>query len=312
MQNDLGLAILRQQDIAVLCRVAPGKYELLGNPPVFYNSIFPPQNGKPCSTPWEYSTMLEYFIEDAETFFEHGSLEKSVTSGEWQEEGKTDGQSALFAVATVVDGCQLILVRLIRDEYRAKLEILRKARKQLLESRIMECDLREYKNRSRIDGLTKVLNRTTFMEIAQSKLNTIEEKIQKGFNISDPPSILMIDIDNFKRVNDKHGHICGDAVLSIIGKVLQNTLRRNDYVGRYGGEEFIVFITRGTAEQVLKIAEKVRAAIAATNYTCVPQVTLSIGCATYKNGETLDRLIARADDAMYLAKNSGKNKVCAK
>lgn len=310
-QEKLVFGILRSLDVAVLRRLGPRQYELLGEAPDFYKVFFPSAGNEPSNAPWEHSTMLEFFLDDAEAFFARGEPGE-YSSGVWQEEGQTDADAGLLAVASMHDNVQVIIIRLLNDDYRQRVGILRKARQQLLDNRELVGALKDLKAKSQRDGLTKVLNRETFMEILRDKLSIMQRKIANKEVISDPPSLLMMDIDNFKRINDTYGHLCGDMVLQGLGRVLLEQLRRSDIAARYGGEEFVVLILRGTAEQVYRIADKVRGAIESCNFGAAPQVTVSVGCTAYIPGESVEEFIHRADEAMYDAKRKGKNIVCVR
>lgn len=304
--GNLAFGILKSLEIAVLKRLGPRKYKFLGQSPQFYQAFFPFSDSGPCEEPWKYSPMLEFFLDDAEAFFESGEVGQ-LSSGVWQEDDKTDANSALLAMATTIDGAQVLTIRILYEDYRQRAGILRKARQQLLDNRCLANSLEVFKTKSRYDGLTKVLNRTTFTEILQEKLDAIQRKLDAGREISDPPSLLMLDIDDFKKVNDTFGHMCGDMVLKNMGKLLHDSLRRNDVVARYGGEEFVILITRGTSEQAQQIGEKIRQSIDRSEFSCVPHITASMGCTTLLAGESLEEFVKRADAALYDAKRSGKN-----
>ena len=123
-------------------------------------------------------------------------------------------------------------------------------------------------------------------------------------------SLLLLDIDDFKKVNDTYGHLAGDAVLQSLGDLLLKTLRRNDIVARYGGEEFVVIIPYENQKRAAGVAEKLRQNIEAMQFSDIPSITVSIGCATYYLGESVESFLLRADNAMYEAKKCGKNMVC--
>ncbi|MDR1777326.1 MAG: GGDEF domain-containing protein [Desulfovibrio sp.] len=299
--KDIFSVILQALDIAVLNRLGPRQYEILGAPPKFYLEIFPTQDGGPSTEPWLESPMLEFFLDDAERFFEDG-LEGCISSGVWQEDGKVEGTTALASLAIAHGDVKVVIVRMLYDDYVEKTRILRKARQQLIESRGLEQKLEVFKTKSRIDGLTKIYNRGTFDELLLGEL-------KRSMALDYPLSILFLDIDDFKKINDIHGHLTGDVVLQNLGALLVKTLRRNDFIARYGGEEFVVLLPHEPSERAYVIGEKVRERVAAMQLPNVPQVTISMGCTTYIPQETGDSFLQRADLALYDAKRSGKNVV---
>ncbi|HEX6024322.1 MAG TPA: GGDEF domain-containing protein [Solirubrobacter sp.] len=123
-----------------------------------------------------------------------------------------------------------------------------------------------------------------------------------------PLSIAIVDLDNFKRINDTYGHQTGDAVLVAAVHAIGAHLRAEDQLGRLGGEEFLILLPNTRAEAAVFVAERVRAEVAEAD-TPVP-VTVSIGLATWK-GETADELLHRADEALYAAKQAGRDRVAA-
>ena len=167
----------------------------------------------------------------------------------------------------------------------------------------------ELERRAHIDYLTGLSNRGYFIELA-------EREMSRTIRYKHPMSFLMLDIDNFKKINDTYGHKAGDDVLRILAQVCSKTLRSVDISSRLGGEEF-AFILPETPQQVaLDVAERLRLALSAAQVPIaggetVLCFTVSIGL-TSLNGEkdSLDDLMSRADKALYRAKNSGKDRVC--
>jgi len=157
------------------------------------------------------------------------------------------------------------------------------------------------------DGLTGLLNRTAVMEALQAEL-------QRANRNGDPISVMLADLDFFKRINDTHGHLVGDAVLAESARRMKTAIRRYDSLGRYGGEEFL-FVLPGCAQRdAVAQAERIREAIAGQPYTKLPeplQVTCSIGVASRRNAasEHTDELVREADLALYEAKHLGRNRV---
>lgn len=156
------------------------------------------------------------------------------------------------------------------------------------------------------DALTKLANRKQILQTLHSRF----EYYQRYKN---PFSVLMIDVDHFKKVNDTHGHMVGDMVLSTIGQIFKDTLRSVDSAGRYGGEEFLVILTDSDEDDAWHVAERIRLAVANHTFTHEKRqipVAVSIGIAKtsiYDREETT--LINRADQALYSAKNNGRNQV---
>ena len=168
----------------------------------------------------------------------------------------------------------------------------------------------ELMRQAHIDYLTGLNNRGHFMELA-------EHELSRSIRYEIPLSILMIDIDFFKRVNDSHGHKAGDLVLKKLAEICRLTLREIDILGRIGGEEFAIFLPETNKEKALEVAERLRTNIADTKV--LPSggrmplsFTISVGLTVLNSKEdTLDALLSRADNLLYEAKNSGRNRVCA-
>ena len=157
-----------------------------------------------------------------------------------------------------------------------------------------------------IDSLTGLMNRRAFTASALREL----ARSQRHGN---PFCLLLLDVDHFKTINDRRGHPSGDAVLTGIGRLLGQELRKADFSGRWGGEEFVVALTETTAASGMGGAERIRAAVAAMTVKDADgepiPITVSIGLTAHREGDTVDSLIKRADQAMYEAKSSGRNRV---
>ena len=141
--------------------------------------------------------------------------------------------------------------------------------------------------------------------------NAIGHEIRLAKRYDLPLSVLMIDVDNFKQINDTLGHGTGDLVLKSVALDIMNTIRNSDICFRFGGEEFLVLLTKTSIHQAKLIAERIRAIIETGNVLegRNDPITVSIGAAGFEAGLTSEQLIARADRAMYQAKHGGKNQV---
>ena len=194
-----------------------------------------------------------------------------------------DGESAAKAGRAVLTGIGESLAAALRN-----------AREH---NRVKELSLR--------DSLTGLYNRRVLEEILH---------LEKSKRKQSPTSILIIDVDDFKTINDTFGHPAGDQVLSVIGEILINNTRKENIVARYGGEEFAVLLTNTGLETAMQIAERLRMKLADQEFNfsdCRFKLSVSIGVASNDGNSTApESLMANADQALYQAKRSGKNRVC--
>lgn len=156
------------------------------------------------------------------------------------------------------------------------------------------------------DALTGLLNRRAFLECGR-------REVARAKRYGEKMSVVLLDVDHFKQINDQRGHAAGDVVLAAVGKLLRGALRTCDIVARWGGEEFVLVLPSTPLAGGDEVAERIRqlmegADIKDGNGHRVP-VTASFGVAVYAPGEELEVLVDRADRAMYLAKSSGRNRV---
>ncbi|NDP39002.1 MAG: diguanylate cyclase [Rhodoferax sp.] len=138
---------------------------------------------------------------------------------------------------------------------------------------------------------------------------TLEEERLRHLRYASNVCVLLLDIDRFKSINDRFGHLVGDQVLIGIGHILQTNVREVDVVGRWGGEEFLVICRETAMEGALLLAEKLRTAIEAHEFEQVGTQSVSLGVAMLRQGDTVTQTIARADAALYRAKDAGRNRV---
>jgi len=169
--------------------------------------------------------------------------------------------------------------------------------------------LESLNNMASIDTLTKAYNRRYLDKYLEEQIEVSKEN---NFYLS----VIMLDIDFFKRFNDTYGHDSGDYVLMYFADTLKFNVREGDVVSRYGGEEFIVVLPRTDLDGAYRIAEKLRKKVEEMSLTAInnenpPQITCSLGISAYPiHGNNIDKLIGSADKALYKAKNSGRNKTC--
>ncbi|WP_017877483.1 GGDEF domain-containing protein [Janthinobacterium sp. CG3] len=164
----------------------------------------------------------------------------------------------------------------------------------------------EFESMALVDGLTGLHNRRWLEQAFRRK---VESSLQEG----KPLSVLMIDIDHFKRVNDTYGHLSGDRSLRAVALALNDNLRPGDLLARYGGEEFAVLLPDTAGPQTALVAERLRLAVAepAAAPGALPhRLSISLGDTQLRAGDTLESLLERADCALYMAKTAGRN--CAR
>jgi diguanylate cyclase (GGDEF)-like protein len=158
--------------------------------------------------------------------------------------------------------------------------------------------------KSNLDPLTKIFNRGALI----SYLNNICSRQDLPYSFH----LLILDIDDFKKINDTYGHIAGDKVLIFIANILRKTLRDGDKVFRYGGEEFVIILNRINDKQCKQITQRLINMIQSNNLIykgAKLDVTMSVGTTRYKQQDTPETLVARADSALYKAKSNGKNQM---
>lgn len=152
-----------------------------------------------------------------------------------------------------------------------------------------------------IDNLTQVYNRNFFTAY-------LEKAIKQAYRYNHDLSLILADIDHFKKVNDTHGHLAGDKILTEMGALLKKFCRVSDLAVRWGGEEFIIVMPETNIAGGTVLAEKIREGVAAHDFPVVPGITASFGVATLKK-EGMARLLKDADEALYAAKENGRNQV---
>lgn len=165
----------------------------------------------------------------------------------------------------------------------------------------------ELREQATHDSLTRIWNRPAILEILQ-------REVDRAARESVPLSVVMVDLDHFKSVNDTHGHVAGDAVLCEAVRRMQTSMRKYDAIGRYGGEEFLIVLPGCDRENSCKQAERLRAAISGEAMMlsdCAIAVAASFGVTTVSDASrvTPEQLVRAADDALYQAKREGRDRV---
>ena len=158
------------------------------------------------------------------------------------------------------------------------------------------------------DGLTGIGNRK-FLDIR------LRDEVMVAMESGEPLCVILSDIDHFKKFNDTYGHTIGDEVLKLAASVMKDSVKDQDTPTRYGGEEFCIVLPRTLLTNAVKLADNLRATLAKRGLSnkktgeSYGRITLSLGVAMYRPGESIDNLLKRADEALYRAKDNGRNRV---
>jgi two-component system cell cycle response regulator len=158
-----------------------------------------------------------------------------------------------------------------------------------------------------VDGLTQIHNKRYLFE-------ALEKELIRARRYERDLSVLMFDIDFFKRINDQYGHLAGDHVLRELARVVQDRIRRDEVFARYGGEEFVIVLPETSLAGAVALAENLRGRVGGHGFSFQGEqipVTISIGCALLQDDKAATDLIQRADEKLYQAKRSGRNRVCS-
>jgi diguanylate cyclase (GGDEF)-like protein len=164
--------------------------------------------------------------------------------------------------------------------------------------------LREFERHAITDALTDLHNRHWLD-------NMFRRRLERCLTDATPAAMVMVDVDEFKRFNDRYGHVAGDRALRLVAETLRSCFRPGDMVARFGGDEFSILLPGADLEAARSCAERARWAVlkATDEDATAPRVTVSAGVTAIEPGDSLETLIARADDALYRAKQAGRNRV---
>lgn len=197
-------------------------------------------------------------------------------------------------------------------ETQTMISSLQTMRKQINESQLQINELENKLNKATVENLNDVL---TGIANRKGLLKAFEEVQKQSQETRLSLSLLMLDIDHFKKVNDTHGHIVGDKVIKFISDTLVTQIKGQDTASRYGGEEFVVLLPDTSLKNAHTIAESIRTKVEKTrlrrsnNQQSLGQITISIGITHYQQNESIESFIDRADAALYQSKQNGRNRV---
>lgn len=198
------------------------------------------------------------------------------------------------------------LVQATREVETANGEMQQRLKDSRMEIRELQENLEVVRTESLTDPLTTLANRKYFQDAFQRLIKDAETK-------SEPLSVIMSDIDHFKKFNDTYGHLTGDQVLRLVAVSLKHNVKGQDIASRYGGEEFAVLLPRTSLTQAQTVADHIRRAVQSKELIrrstgeTLGRVTISLGVATWRKGDSIATMIERADACLYAAKGAGRN-----
>lgn len=200
-----------------------------------------------------------------------------------------------LAMAIIIIAYSLLTTRVWKLE---DLLEMTKTDQKLLKKQIAEIELI-----SCMDPLTKIYNRKMFYEV-------LDKVIARADRYKEPISLIIFDIDYFKKINDEYGHLVGDEVLVELSRLVQPLLRKNDLLVRWGGEEFIILAPHTTLNGATKLAEKIRNCISEHTFEKIGRLTCSFGVCQYNELYNKNKFLKYTDNALYRAKVLGRNRIC--
>jgi diguanylate cyclase (GGDEF)-like protein len=199
------------------------------------------------------------------------------------------------------------LLKHIYAEEERRIEMVQDQNKRLealVQDRTSELEIlnRELQKLATTDGLTQIANRSSLDE-------ALNQAIAENQRYQRPFSVVMIDIDLFKTINDSHGHLVGDTVLKTLAQLIKSQIRSVDTIGRWGGEEFMIVYREIECQGAYALAENIRQSVENHPFEGVERITISMGVAQYRPGTSAEELLKQADAVMYQSKEHGRNRV---
>ncbi len=216
-----------------------------------------------------------------------------------------EGSNGQFAgyIGSCIDVTEKVEARAYLQETARKLELLIHDRTAELQRKNKDLDElnKTLEKQAITDDLTKIYNRKKFNE-------TLIREIKESIRYNTSLSLIMFDIDQFKLINDKYGHHTGDAVLQGMAKQISENIRNTDLFARYGGEEFMILASNTDGKSAFVLAEKLKGIVRTVKFEEVKCITCSFGVTQFHGGDTADSFLRRVDNALYKAKNNGRDR----
>ncbi len=217
---------------------------------------------------------------------------------------KTVVQQRVDTIRKHMEEHQQVEQRLLEKKEQEMAELMERLQAMEEETETLRSQVQEERRQAFTDALTGLPNRFAYQE-------RLEQEYERWKRYGSPLSILILDVDHFKRINDTYGHQAGDKALRIIARELSLAIRKTDFIGRYGGEEIVVLLPETDAKAALQAAEKLRKRVEECGFHFREKrvtITVSCGVSEYREGDTPESAFERADQALYEAKKNGRNR----
>ncbi|BBP42896.1 GGDEF domain-containing protein [Thiosulfativibrio zosterae] len=254
----------------------------------------------------EFTNMINLLVENMRAWLQNSSQNNHEIEDHLVQLSDTLSKQGLVpGVITELNDIILPKLKLQHEETLALAQTVETTQNEVVR---LKAELEKATNISITDELTNIPNRRGFKQLIANVINTAHESGNSFV-------MVVLDIDHFKKVNDTYGHLLGDSILRFLARFLKQETKGKDFIARVGGEEFVVVLTDTSYDNGMTIANNLRLKLANKPLKIRTEkqqltITISAGVAIYQMGESYETLFNRADKALYLAKNRGRNKVC--
>jgi len=308
--SDLSLELLMLMEVTILRRVAPRTYYPEGLVPDFYTRLFPQDaDGTACRVPWKHSPMLEFFLGEAEEFFESEPKPgESLSSGLWVENLDSGDELPLTATARVLKNSQVLLIQAVPEEYAQRVRLTRRSQTDLRsredlmreKRKITQTLLKNAKRKNPFDPLTKLYNREALTELLQAQISNLPIYA---------PNLALIMISLNHPENHDEEFVKNNDLLLQLGQMLRRFLRKSDAAVHYGGGMFFIVAPGTTLPQAILAAERLIVLLKGHDFGLGRPLSPYLGCTSYRPGEEAMEFIVRARQALLDAVKTGPHTV---
>ncbi|SHN50979.1 GGDEF domain-containing protein [Desulfovibrio litoralis] len=296
--------VIANMGMVVLLQRKPMDYVLLGTIPEFYLQIFS-HNGKDASQrPWEFSKTFAYFMEDVEYFFNSSDLEpiqesdNNIQSNIWTETGYDGKEYTLFAIGEIQGENKVIIIRWLDSNFIKRIEILQAAKQELLKTNVNYLEIETLPRNVKKDAVFKSYTNAQLYALVHGLIHS--HKVNKLFL-----SLLFVELVNLEEINERIGHYAGDITLLRIHTALQNQLREEDILIRYGSSTFAILTISPSATNTQLLADKLFAIVNSHYFKDMGEVKVAIGFSHFEESDNTQTFITKAEQHLTHMKEIG-------